>query len=888
MRWFSFVPMLFSLVSCEKGEPVLDESVILTISASPSTIVNFGDTCILSIRATVSDGRPVFDGSRIQLAANGGSIPSEVRTVDGLATAVFISDAGIGDFTITAQSGDLGSDGTVSTTVTVIDRTIEIASSSLALNPSNLGPGGGVVDCTLTITDPTDQPIANKSVVFSSDFGQMQSNGAIILTSTSGQARDRLTVPPLPPSVEAITVLAHVGSVDVEATITISTNENPAPSFTYSPESPRAGEKVFFNASESEDPDGVIESYFWFFGDGTSASGEEVGHVFPGSKTYTVTLKTTDNQGASSSVSQPVIIGENGPPTADFTVSPASPRIYQPVVFNASSSTDSDGTIVGYKWTLSGNILREGQQITYAFPGAGTYIVTLEVTDDGGATGTTRQSVQVTGNQNPTAQFTVSPTNPQVGTRVTFDAGASRDIDGNITSWDWNFGNGFTGTGEQASFTYTSSGTFLIQLTVTDNDGGKGFSSQNITVVRNQPPRASFQFSPASPLVNESVLFDASASSDTENDGIIYSWTFGDGTSGNGRVTHHAFQQAGSFPVVLRVSDVYGGYDEISQSVPVGVGGIPKAVLILTPENIFPPGGAVLLDASQSTDTEDSLGSLRFFFEAFAPDGVTVSIPSGLGPIRLADVDGLQLGQQVVFNVRVLDLDNNAGYTSRVLTAGSSSTGQSPNAQFTVTPTQLQAPGGTVILDASQTTDADHPLSELIFSYAFQATGLVTVALSGSGPLQTASISNGNPDDAVTFLLTVTDPNLLQGAISKTVILTSTPSNTAPTAVLTTIPASSFPEPATPTTPVGITLDARNSSDLEDPASDLSFAFNWSASNPGLTVSINQNPDVSALAIATVIGAQEDDQIIFTLTVQDTGGLVDQAAVILLVTAPVP
>lgn len=879
---------LFILGNCEKGEPVLDETVILSISASPSTIVNYGDTTIISVRATESDGRPVFDGSRIQLVADGGSLPSEIRTVDGVATAVFTSDATIGDVTITAHSGDLGSDGAISTTIHVIDRTIEIAGSILALNPSNLGPGGGNVSCVVTVTDPADHPIVDKPVVFSSDFGQMNSNGLVLHTDNRGQARDNLVVPPVPSGIESITVKAQIGTTEAEAVLTISPNENPLPDFTYSPEEPRAGEPVFFNGSQSEDPDGFIKRYQWNFGDGGSAEGEEVSHIFPSSKTYTITLKVTDNNGAQTSFSRTLQIGNNQIPEADFTFSPANPRVYQPVIFNASSSQDLDGSLVAYKWTLSGGITREGQVVSYAFPGAGNYVVTLEVTDDNGATATTSQTVPVTGNQAPTAQFTLSPTNPRVGTKISLDASASRDVDGTITSYSWNFGSGLSGTGQLTNVTYTAPGAYLVQLTVTDNDGGKGFATQTITVSQNQAPRASFTFAPSAPLINESVLFDASASSDPEGEALQYDWTFGDGSSGTGRVVHHSFQQAGRIPVVLKVSDVRGGYDEISQNVDVGVGGVPVAQLSLTPSNLQPPGGSVLLDASASTDKEDPLGSLRFFFEAYAPPGVTVTIPSGLGPVRLAEVNGLTLGQQVVFQVRVRDTDDNDGFTSQVLQAGSSQTGSPPDAQFTVTPSQVQAPGGSVILDASTTTDSDNALNELSFQYAYQTTGSVMVSLSGSGPLQSAQLSGGNAGDLVTFLLTVTDPTQLQDSISKTVVLTSTPSNTAPTAVLTTIPANSFPQAATPVTPVGITLDARGSTDLEDPTSALTFSFNWSASNPGISATINQNPDVPALAIANVLGAVENDQIIFTLTVQDQGGLVDQTAVILLVMAPLP
>lgn len=76
----------------------------------------------------------------------------------------------------------------------------------------------------------------------------------------------------------------------------------------------------------------------------------------------------------------------------------------------------------------------------------------------------------------------------------------------------------------------------------------------------NRPPVASFTWTPTSPLPNEEVRFDASASSDPDSgDSIIkYSWTFGEGSTGVGVKTTHRFAKSGTYEVTLTVEDGCG------------------------------------------------------------------------------------------------------------------------------------------------------------------------------------------------------------------------------------------------------------------------------------------------------------------------------------------
>ena len=81
-------------------------------------------------------------------------------------------------------------------------------------------------------------------------------------------------------------------------------------------------------------------------------------------------------------------------------------------------------------------------------------------------------------NQPPVASFTFNATDLS----VTFNASGSSDSDGTISSYAWNFGDGATGSGVTPSHTYASAGIRTVTLTVTDDDGAKGSTSESVTV----------------------------------------------------------------------------------------------------------------------------------------------------------------------------------------------------------------------------------------------------------------------------------------------------------------------------------------------------------------------------------------------------------------------
>ncbi|WP_436935881.1 malectin domain-containing carbohydrate-binding protein [Halovenus marina] len=106
-------------------------------------------------------------------------------------------------------------------------------------------------------------------------------------------------------------------------------NQLPIASFTASPTNANTGETVSFDASGSSDPDGSIASYSWDFGDGETATGATPSHTYDTAGTYTVELTVTDDDGATTTVTEQVSVSE--PASGEFVTEQMASGLQQPV-----------------------------------------------------------------------------------------------------------------------------------------------------------------------------------------------------------------------------------------------------------------------------------------------------------------------------------------------------------------------------------------------------------------------------------------------------------------------------------------------------------------------------------------------------------------------------
>ncbi|MCD6136135.1 PKD domain-containing protein, partial [Candidatus Bipolaricaulota bacterium] len=354
----------------------------------------------------------------------------------------------------------------------------------------------------------------------------------------------------------------------------------------------------------------------------------------------------------------------NQPPTAAFSFTPTNPIAGGWVQFNASASSDNDGTISSYAWNFGDGTTSSGMTRYHQFAAPGTYTVVLTVTDNDGATNTVSHTVQVgTTNQPPTAAFSFTPTNPIAGGWVQFNASASSDNDGTISSYAWNFGDGTTSSGMTRYHQFAAPGTYTVVLTVTDNDGATNTVSHTVQVgTTNQPPTAAFDFTPASPSVGEWVRFDGSSSFDGDGSIASYLWNFGDGSAtGSGVVVYHKFNAAGTYNVVLTVMDNDGASDTQSHALQVGPTNQPPVAAFNYSPLAPAVGENIILNASPSYDSDGTISSYAWDLDNNGTTDATNQAISvtyydvGPHPVRLTvtDNNGLSSSTTQVINVGV-------------------------------------------------------------------------------------------------------------------------------------------------------------------------------------------------------------------------------------------
>jgi PKD repeat protein len=384
--------------------------------------------------------------------------------------------------------------------------------------------------------------------------------------------------------VVSLTVVDDLG-LSNSTTQPVAVNRPPLASFTATPDWVNPGVAVAFNATTSSDPDGPLSAFDWDFGDGAQAAGAVVSHAYTAAGDYLVRLIATDPLGLNDTATAPVHV--NFAPSASFSASPQPANVGVPMSFDGTSSTDVDGSIVAYDWDFGDTSTATGPLATHAYAAAGSYLVTLTVTDNMTLTHSVNQTVAAVDAppQLPVAALSHSPAVSLVGAVVDFDGSASYDPDGTITSYLFDFGDGGSanGTAANATHAYLTFGTYTATLTVTDNSGANS-TATNIVVVNDPPRAAPVAWAPGPVVIGTPVLFDGGNSTDA--DGVIdnYSWTFGDGAVGFGVVATHTYAAQGVFTATLTVRDNRGATGTAMVEVAVG-NRPPTAVIVVDPAN---------------------------------------------------------------------------------------------------------------------------------------------------------------------------------------------------------------------------------------------------------------------------------------------------------------
>ncbi|RLD80873.1 MAG: hypothetical protein DRJ15_05975, partial [Bacteroidetes bacterium] len=199
----------------------------------------------------------------------------------------------------------------------------------------------------------------------------------------------------------------------------------------------------------------IITDWDWDFGDGNTASGQNVVHTYAASGDYDVYLFVLNENSCTDTVMYSVRI--DSLPTSDFSMMPNDTSCsLETVYFNGTGSSD----IASWDWDFDDGNIASGQNVSNIFAGAGIYDVMLVVTNGNGCTDTTiHQRVVI----DVSVDFTIDPTPSCLGNLVEF-TGSPDTI--TFTDWEWDFGDGSTDIGQIVTHLYATFDTFDIRLVV--------------------------------------------------------------------------------------------------------------------------------------------------------------------------------------------------------------------------------------------------------------------------------------------------------------------------------------------------------------------------------------------------------------------------------------
>lgn len=346
--------------------------------------------------------------------------------------------------------------------------------------------------------------------------------------------------------------------------------------FTFSPSRPEVGQWVEFH-DESTHPTSPLMRWDWDFdGDGISdATGHAPGHAFETSGPHKVTLTVGTDNGDVLAITRTVQV-QNAAPDAvageDVIVADDDADGLHRVDLDGSASSDADGQVTRYRWTLGGVLRGTDAKLSIDLE-VGHHVLELQVTDDDGRRDTDDVVVLVEPHrreqanatkfrpEGPDAAFDWRPTQEVHPHRGVAFTDASVDPETDVIMWAWDFGDGTTSTERNPTHVYQAYGTFLVKLEVTDTDGNSGGTTKEVLLV-NEPPTVAFTPDEllAVPLDRPVVFFDQSE--DPEDMVTRWRWDFGDGTTSERQDVGHRYLEPGNYTVSLTIEDD-GGLSQV-------------------------------------------------------------------------------------------------------------------------------------------------------------------------------------------------------------------------------------------------------------------------------------------------------------------------------------
>src|SRR4051794_8951840 len=363
------------------------------------------------------------------------------------------------------------------------------------------------------------------------------------------------------------------------------------------------------------------------------------------------------------------------------------------------TSNDSSGDIVSSAWDLDGNgkYDAKGDSVDRKYPKAGTYKVTLRVTDSSKRTATATQTITVRTNEAPVAVLSLNSQNLTVGDTLKGDAARSSDPDGDIVKYEWDLnGDGqWSEDGKTHTYTFGDPGDYNVGLRVTDDSGNVTETHLPVHVADLPAPVSRVACDTTTVLAGHSVHCWADDSASPVKV-VRHGWDL-DGDDIDDKTGHDVrmtFDKAGTVAVRMRAYDQQGRTADDNVTITV-TNNAPTAALA-GPTSIG-LGQTATFDGTDSDDVDGDIVRWQWDLDG---DGTYES--SGARPSFVYRAPG-------TYTVRLLVTDDDGGQATATGTIRV--TDQAPTPRITLPPSSTRHINTDLQFDATSSTDPDSPIA---------------------------------------------------------------------------------------------------------------------------------------------------------------------------------